>query len=205
MSFHFDDWRHRILAVENGCAGHIHAQPEYEFAYWRGQPVGFMDRRSGVLDINVDGTVGIRNEAGAIADAVPIDRIRHKVILRVTHSQRPECIVRRELSCWEVQDVVVLAVEFVARAIFGRRPIHRLLRYVYGRKFVGARGFEQHAIAGLAASENGSPAVDRRDIGVHENLGRDERQHAADNDALHHVRDDGSPEHDGEHPFACIS
>jgi hypothetical protein len=35
-------------------------------------------------------------------------------------------------------------------------------------------------------------SADHRDIGVRENLGREERQHAANNDALHHVRDNGS-------------
>jgi hypothetical protein len=42
---------------------------------------------------------------------------------------------------------------------------------------------------------------------------RDKRQHAANDDPLHDIRDDGSPEHDGEHPiehddeypFECIS
>jgi len=29
---------------------------------------------SGVLDVNVDGAVGIRNEAGAVADAVSVDQ-----------------------------------------------------------------------------------------------------------------------------------
>ena len=45
------------------------------------------------LDVNVDGTVGIRNEAGAVADAVPVDRILHKVVPRVADSERPECIL----------------------------------------------------------------------------------------------------------------
>ena len=50
--------------------------------------------------------------------------------------------------------------------------------------------------AGLAASKNGGPAIDRRDIGVHENLGRDERQHAAD-DALYDVRNNSPLKHKG--------
>jgi hypothetical protein len=136
------------------------------------------------------------------------------VILRIPHRQRPECIIRREPACRKVHDVIVLVGELLARAIYGRGPVYRLLRYVYGRKFVGARGFEHHAIARLAASENGGPAVDRRNIGVHDNLGRDESQYAANDDSLHDIRengsiehedtDDGSPDHDSEHPFACI-
>jgi hypothetical protein len=165
-----------------------------------------MARWSGALDVNVDGTVGIRNEAGAIADAVLIDRIRHKVILDITHRQRPECIIRREPTCRKVHDVVVLAGELLARAIYGRRPAHRLLRDVYrAHKYYGARATQKNPIAGLATSMYGCPPVYFRDVGVRKNLKRDERQHTANDDSLHNIRDDGSPEHGGEHPFACIS
>ena len=92
----------------------------------------------------------------------------------------------------------------MARAIYVRRPVHRLLRYVYrARKYLGARGSQQHAVAGLAASEHGDPAVDLRDIGVREDLERDERQHAADDDALHDVRDDVPPPQEGGPSGAC--
>ena len=216
MSFHFNDRRHLVLAVQNGLTGHIDAQPEYEIARRRRQPVGFMACRSGILDMNVDRPVGIRNEAGAIAHAISVDRIHHKVIFCITHRQRPECIIRRELACLKVHDVVVLAGELLTRAIYFRRPIHRLLWQVYWtKKCFGARGSEQDAMAGLAASENGGPAVDLRDIGTRENLKCDERQHSPNDDPLHDIRengsiehedsDDGSPEHDGEHPFASIS
>jgi hypothetical protein len=49
---------------------------------------------------------------------------------------------------------------------------------------LGAGGSEQETIVGLAASVHGGPAVDLCDISVHENLGRGERQGAADVDAL---------------------
>ena len=52
--------------------------------------------RRGVLNVDVDGAVGVRHEAGAIADAVSVDWIRHKAIFRVTHRQRPECVVGRK-------------------------------------------------------------------------------------------------------------
>ena len=143
-----------------------------------------MTCRSCVLDIDVDGTVGIRNETGAIADAVSIDRIRYKVVLHIAHRQRPECTIRRKLSCWKVHEVIVLAGELMVCAISGRRPVYRLLRYVYGRKFIGARGAQENVIARLAASENGGSAVDCRDRGVEENVCRDASQHAANNDAL---------------------
>src|SRR2546427_2550576 len=76
----YDDRRHRVLATENGFAGHIHAQPQIESACWRGQPVGVRACRSGILQVDVDGAVGILSEAGPIADAVPIDGIRHEVL-----------------------------------------------------------------------------------------------------------------------------
>ena len=55
----------------------------------------------------------------------------------------------------------------------------------------------KHAVAGLAASVHGGPAVDFRDIGVCEDLERDERQHAADDNALYDVRDDGPSNEEG--------
>src|SRR6185437_1487170 len=91
--FHFNNRRDFVLAIENGCAGHIYAQPEYELASRRGQPVGFMACRGGVLNVDVDGAVSVRYKAGAIAHAVSIDWIRHKPISRVSHCQRPECVV----------------------------------------------------------------------------------------------------------------
>ena len=105
-----------------------------------------------------------------------------------------------------MHDVVELAGELLARAVYGRRPVHRLLRYVYrAHKYSGARGAQENTIAGLTASEHGGPAIDLCDIGVRENLERDERQNAANDDSLHDIRDDGSPEYEGEDPFARIS
>src|SRR5215472_3371692 len=149
--------------------------------------------RSNVPDVNVDGTVGIRNEPGAVADAVPVDRIRHKPIPRIAYGERPEGMVWRELSRRKVHDVVVRTGQPLARAICSRRPVHRLLRHVnWARKYQGARASQQSAIAGLTASVHGGPAVDLRHIGVREDLERDECQHAANDDALHDVRCDGS-------------
>src|SRR5215472_1978676 len=149
--------------------------------------------RSNVPDVNVDGTVGIRNEPGAVADAVPVDRIRHKPIPRIAYGERPEGMVRRELSRRKVHDVVVRTGQPLARAIYSRRPVHRLLRHVnWARKCQGARASQQSAIAGLTASVHGGPAVDLRHIGVREDLERDECQHATNDDALHDVRCDGS-------------
>src|SRR5262249_50488149 len=84
------DGGHLISLVENGFSGQIYAQPKQEVACGCGQPVGFMASRSAILDVYVDGTVGVRNEAGAVADAVPIERIPYKLISRVTHRERPE-------------------------------------------------------------------------------------------------------------------
>src|SRR5581483_1205645 len=170
-----------------------HAQPEYELACGRGQPIGFMAGRSGILDVDLDGAVGIRNEAGAVADAVPVDPIPHEVISRIAHGERPERTVRRALSCRKVHDVVVLAGELLTRAVYFRSPVHGLLRYVYwAREFTGTCGSQEHAFAGFAASEHGGPAIDLCYIGVRDDLERDEPQHAANDDSLHYVRDDVS-------------
>ena len=54
---------------------------------------------SGVLDVDVDGAVGIRNEARAITDAISVNRIRYEAIARIAHGERPERIVGRQLPC----------------------------------------------------------------------------------------------------------
>src|SRR5450755_4269685 len=137
---------------------------------------------SGFLEVNVSRAVGVLRKTKAVADNIPIDWIRHKVIVCVAHSQRPERIVGRKTARREVHDVV-------ARARYARRPIHRLGGDVYGaRKYLVARGSQQHAVAGHAASVQGGPAVDLRDFGTPENLCRDEREHGTDNDALYDAR-----------------
>ncbi len=85
----------------------------------------------------------------------------------------------------------------MAYAILARRPVHCLVGYVYGRKFVSARRFEQEVIAGLAASQHGGPAVGFSDIGVHQKLGRNESQHTANDDALYDVRNNCPLQHIG--------
>ncbi len=82
----------------------------------------------------------------------------------------------------------MLPGEQVTRAIYVRRPVHRLLRYVYrAGKYLGARGSEQKAIAGLAASEHCGPAVDLRGLDPRVDLGCDKRQPKTDEEALNHV------------------
>ena len=68
-----------------------------------------MARRSGVLNKDVDGAVGILHEAGAIADAVSIDGIRDEAFFLVSHGQRPERVVGRKTSRRKVEDVVALS------------------------------------------------------------------------------------------------
>jgi hypothetical protein len=62
------------------------------------------------------------------------------------------------------------------------------LRYVYraGKRYC-ASSSEQQTIAGLAASVHRGPAVDLRDIGVRDDLERDESQHAANDDSLDNI------------------
>lgn len=79
-----------------------------------------------------------------------------------------------------------------------------LLRHVYwSHEFIATRGAQENPVAGLAASVHGGPYVDLRDVSMREDLERDERQHATDDDALHHVFDDGPSDHGGEQSGAC--
>src|SRR5215471_15428118 len=80
------------------------------------------------------------------------------------------------------------------RAIFAGRPVHRLLRYVYGaHKSHVACGTQEEAAAELAASKHGGPAVYLGDIKLWENEQcGDKGQRGSDEDALHNVRSNGS-------------
>src|SRR5512142_933101 len=78
-SFCFDDRRYPVLAVKNRRAGYVHAKPEREITRRRRKPVRRMTCRSVVLEVNIDGAVGIRHETGAVADVVAMDRIWHVV------------------------------------------------------------------------------------------------------------------------------
>src|ERR1700733_4985308 len=108
-----------------------------------------MTCRSSVLDVNVDGTVGVRDEVGPIADVVPVKWIWHEIIFRVAHGKGPERAVWWEIAGREAQDVVVRSGELLARVVYLRRPVHRLLRYVYRtRKYDGARGAKKNPVIG---------------------------------------------------------
>src|SRR5580658_3657851 len=97
-----------------------------------------------------------------------------------------------------MQIVVVRSEELLARAVYFRCPVHRFLGYVYwARKCLGASGSEQDTIPGLAASVHGGPAVDFRDVGVRDDLERYERQHAACDNSLDNVRDNGPSNEEG--------
>ena len=85
------------------------------------------------------------------------------------------------------------AVQRLPRAVDGRRPVRRLFRHIDGGQDFGACGPQEDAIAGLAAFQGGAPTVDGRRHGldhcVHNDICREKRQHAADDDCLHDVRD----------------
>ncbi len=145
-----------------------------------------MPRRGGVLDIDIHRAVRVCYEAGAIADEASIERIRHEAFFRVSHGQRPERVVGREPFRREVHDVIVLSGERVARAIYVRPPVHRLLRHVYrAGKYSGVRGPREHAVARQATPERGDPAIDSRNLDPRENLNRDKRQPEPDEEALY--------------------
>ncbi len=95
------------------------------------------------------------------------------------------------LSGKKMQDINTQSGEPAPRAVAGRRPIGRLLHHIGGGQVSGAGGPQEEAIAGLAACGGGVPPVDGRGHGfhhrVHNNLCREKRQHAADNDALYDV------------------
>ncbi len=193
ISWHFHDWRHVVLAVQDRTAGQIRAQHQLEVACRCRQPVGLVPGGSRALQINVDGAIGVRHEVGARADAGAIDGVTHHVPDHIGHGQRPEGIVGRELSFRKMQDVLALAGEPPPRAVDGRRPVRSLLHHIDGGQHFGAGGPQEDAIAGLAAFEGGAPTVDSRGHGfnhrVHNDLCREKRQHAADDDSLHDVRD----------------
>jgi hypothetical protein len=92
----------------------------------------------------------------------------------------------------------------LARAIFLRHPVHRLLRHVYWSSELNVTGgAQENAVAEFAASVHGGPFVDLRDVGLRQNLERHERQHATDDDALHHVIDDGPSDDERGQSGAC--
>src|SRR5215469_16811368 len=82
----------------------------------------------------------------------------------------------------------------MTRTIFPGRPVHSLLRYVYGaHKCHIACGTEEEAPVGRAASKHCGPAVYFGDIEIWKNEQyRDKGQRGADEDALHNVRSNGS-------------
>src|SRR5260370_3067200 len=93
ISWHFHDWRNVVLAVQDRTAGQIRAEHQLEVACRCRQPVGLVPSGSRALQINVDGAIGVRHEAGARADAGAIDGVAHHVPDHIGHGQRPEGIV----------------------------------------------------------------------------------------------------------------
>ena len=91
----------------------------------------------------------------------------------------------RTYSCWPFR--------VSPRAVHGRRPVRSLLHHIDGGQGSGTGGPYEDAIAGLAGFHGGAPPVDGRrhgfHHGIHDDLCREKRQHAADNDCLHDVRD----------------
>lgn len=108
----------------------------------------------------------------------------------------------------------MLATQRPPRAVDGRRPVHRLLRHIGGGQDFGAYGSQEDATAGHIALPNRVPPIGGGLYCLHlivENqicrdpICREKCQQSPHDDSLQYICDDGSPEHDGEHPFACIS
>ncbi len=140
ISMHFHDWRHVVLAIEDSATGQIRTEHQLEVACRCRQPVGLVHCGSRALNINVDGAIGVRHKAGARADAGAIDGVLHHEPYNISHGQRPEGIVRRELSYRKMQDVIALAEEPLPRAVNGRRLVRCLLRHIDGGQLSGACG-----------------------------------------------------------------
>src|SRR5262249_60213832 len=72
----------------------VHSQHQNELACRCGQPVTFLLWSGAVLlDIQVSRTVRARFQVLSRTDRIPVDRVSHKEVLGVIHSDRPEYIV----------------------------------------------------------------------------------------------------------------
>src|SRR5512143_892083 len=92
-----------------------------------------------------------------------------------------------------MHDVVLPAVERPAPAIRVGPPVHCFGGDAYrAGKHQGLRGTQEHAVAGLAASVHGDPAVCFRAFEPPVRLGCGNREPEADEDTLYHVAPYGS-------------
>src|SRR5215475_6285180 len=101
----------RPNAVQDLASRRVKPHRQIELILRRGQPIRFLvcTRRS-VLDVEVQGTVGVKLELVAVTDSETIERIRHLKPVLVVKRHRPERFSGRKLAFVEVQHVAVGAV-----------------------------------------------------------------------------------------------
>lgn len=129
-----------------------------------------MAGRGGILDVDVDRTIGVLREARAVADAVSVNWILHHAAPGIAHGHRASRVIWWESSRRKMEHVVVLSVQPMAGPIHRHRPIHRLLRQIGRRNVLSACGLQKNAITRQAALQGGTPTVDSRqhvsDLGI---------------------------------------
>src|SRR5262249_41341769 len=81
------------------CRRPVQAHHQGEFPFWCRQPVGLFCLTWRIcLQIHVHRIVLICDEVVALAQAVPVNRVRHEKKVRIVHSQRPETLDRGKLT-----------------------------------------------------------------------------------------------------------
>jgi hypothetical protein len=77
-----------------------------------GQPVRlFLGLWSVVLEVQLEGAVGVEVQVVAVADGESVELVRYLEAFRVVHGERPEGVRGRQLACCEPQQVPVGAGE----------------------------------------------------------------------------------------------
>lgn len=106
-----------VLASQYGRAGLIHTQPKHEVYVWGGKPVRLAASRICVLYVDVDGAIGIRQEAWSAANAIAVNRIVCHETAGIAHGHRPGRVIWREPSRREAQYVVMLPIQLMTRVL----------------------------------------------------------------------------------------
>src|SRR5262249_45895454 len=106
----------------------VHSQHQNELACRCGQPVTFLLWSGAVLlDIQVSRTVRARFQVLSRTDRIPVDRVSHKEVLGVIHSDRPEALSGWGLALLKMDDVFVRSLIVLVVRILERGRIHSVL------------------------------------------------------------------------------
>src|SRR5664279_968098 len=162
ISLRLDDLRHAVGAIENCRPGQICAEHQLEVAGGSREPVLLVPSWNLLLEIDVDGTVGVLRERRTVTNTMAISWIVHHIPNDIGRRERPEGVIRRELPARKVQDVFMPAAQRLPRAIRRGCPVRGLFKHIDDGQGFGAGGPHEDSVAGLAAFANAAPAVDRR-------------------------------------------